>query len=1331
MNLTKVNWPLAWTPNADAVNGDPNGLVRMDNLCLDSHGVLGLIEGMLQLGGNFNDYVSDIYSLIIGGSVYYWIGLNVAGTQVFRTNAFFGGQVDMAVAGAGTPSARACFGNCLGQTLAIAGNMRTKDQVSGAGPLPLGILTPNAGKAQAISQSTLGIFSGYAVIIQEGTDGGSSGGVIVVNVDPVTLEGIGVLVLIGNDTTTIGGVASADISQDIFQFQFSLNFVDITAINTLVIQILLDPNPSDPTSYQNYYTYAIDTTALLSSVIGGIPDQASTISIRRGLFTRVGTDSNRNWTCVTGIRVTSQETGVSTWYAYNFQFVGGSLGQLNGVYNYISVNVNNNGQYQAMSPPSLPFTCVNPNSTSTNNIDVTVINGAVNLTAGVSNDSQVNEIWFFRKAATDVGLTSTGASGNSSSLDQYFFCGKAVGGSSFQDTLSDNQIIEIGITLNPYLLSMRSSDTNPVNDTISYMEGLVGDRMLYMGQAFIYISDFLNPDAVDSRYTLKPSGDSNEKNLFIRKIANGALILATTRDLYEITGTFNPLPDGTIDVAIIPIGDAFPPLSQDNCQTQGGIFYVASDGLRVTTGQHSTQVSGHLNFLFQGQIRHNVPPVLIVAGNSARYAITQGHGRVYFTVPLIDGTIRLIVYDLVTQTFTLRYTDPLVLHTNPNGQVLAGYDVSYDPNVGTGSIYQLETGVGVQPSGALSQGYPITFITVFDANGQPRNRKDTFTLKLIIDTGGYAVSVYIQKDGIGVVENGAQSWVFLQNITTNYLTTVYIPLNTVTLGFRYAIRIVDVNLTQIFKLYEMTIEYDPRPEQLDYLRIQPSNLGTISRKRFVNYAFVIDTLGNSITFTPYIDNSNAGVLPASSVVNSPAKQTYIHYFTQEQVGTDINGILSGGVFEFYGLNTEEIISEKLPVPVEYLIIPANDYGNPNRKRHTSYKFQILTRGANVSFTPIIDGTSYTPLVFATSTKRTVEYFFDNQIDTSGIDIGGILQSTAGTPFEFYGIIIPQQIEVLPPRLEYFVIPTTDYGTPNRKRHTSYKFQINTNGSPVVFTPYLDGVSYTPLTFATNGKRTVEYFFPQGDIIGIDVAGTLDSNGSGVPFEFYQTVVPQQVETLPARLEYYRIPNSNLGVAARKRIRTIPLVIDTYGAAVIFTPIVDGVVQSQTTTLVSTGKTTLYHFFSNDVFGTDFGGILSDAIQPFEFYEMGTPEDVETLPVPKKYDQLGPVRFDKIGKIFTIRVRLIMNGTTTSLPLTIYGDINPTNPTYNGTPLYTTTIVTNPQMDQVYEIQLPKSINTTMCRIVLGPTTDSFHRYDMQIRVSLSGMETDAQWIPIR
>ena len=297
-----------------------------------------------------------------------------------------------------------------------------------------------------------------------------------------------------------------------------------------------------------------------------------------------------------------------------------------------------------------------------------------------------------------------------------------------------------------------------------------------------------------------------------------------------------------------------------------------------------------------------------------------------------------------------------------------------------------------------------------------------------------------------------------------------------TLGFRYALRFQDVGFVSTFRLYETTIEYEARPEQVDYLRLLPTNLNSYARKRWTSFAYVIDTLGNNITFQPYVDNVATG---AANVFATATKLTHITYFTAETIGTDMGGIFSGGVFEFYGVNLEETVSEKLPTPTEFLIIPPNDYGTPHRKRHTSYKFQIITRGQPVQFTPLLDGNPYSSRSFNTVRKQTVEYFFDLAAgDVIGIDIMqdfDILHNHRHL-FEFYGIVVPEQVETLPSRLEFFRIPNSNFGVAARKRVRTIPIVIDTYGSPVNFIPIVDGVLLSPTALNTTGKTTTFHYF---------------------------------------------------------------------------------------------------------------------------------------------------------------------------------------------------------------------------------------------------------------
>lgn len=1179
--------------------------MRMDNCYLDELGVLSLVKGLKRLNPTtFSDYPYRMYSKLIGNYESKWFSLGQTSTQILRT--LKGDFSDTIEIGQGTDVA--AFGDCLGQVICLAGQLRLKD--NGTQITNLGLQTPAVPNIQNVSQPQL-FLNGTWTFTTGDTEEASNTGAYGLT----TTEGTAIITdtLPGvTNTTLIGGGVADNPDDDTIQFDIIPD--DPSNVTQVRIEFLLNES--------NLYQYECDATTLTQG-----PQALTTFVITRSQFTRFGHAGTSqkstgvlDWTSVTSVKFTVNCNTQMNVTVQNVIITGGIQGQISGAYTYIQVNVNNNGFYEALSPPSIATA------------QITVLNGCV-VIQGSPVETQVNEVWFYRGGGT---------------LDQYYRVGvvnlPAGGGeigqtpAPFTDNLSDTEVLEIDLPLNPYLLTwayndVNSNNTNNIQDTIYCVEGLFYNRMLFMGASFIYISDSLDPDAVDSRYILKAFGDPAETNLWIKKITNAVCILGTNKNLYEITGTFNPLPDGTIDVTINPIGENHPPITENVCASQGNIFYMAADGIRQTNGSNSANFSPPLRLLFEGQTRADVPPFVI--SQYADYPMAIGKTRLYVSIPSTDGSQRLFVYDLLNNYWRFQETNPVVICTTPYDNVLLGYN-QYNGSDG-GDIYQLDTGLGVTgTNGDLIVGFPLEIRTVFDANGQPRNRKDTFTLKIIADTGNFPCSVYIAKDQEG------DPYQFVGNFQSDGIATSYFPLDEFTLGFRYSIRIVDSGdnpdtdvygpgLT-IFKLYELTIEYEARPEQLDYLYIQPNNLGTNSRKRMTGYAIIIDTLGNTITATPYIDNSNTGILPSTRTFSTPAKQTYIYYYEQEQIGTDFNLILSGGVFEFYGVSTlNELVSEKMPVPAEFLVIPNNDYGTPNRKRHSSYKFQIDTRGV-----------------------------------------------------------------------------------------------------PVIYTPKLDGVFLTPAEYTTTEKRIVEYFFG-ADTIAREVGGTLATTVDGTPFEFYGVITPQTIEKLPDRLTYYRIPNDNLGIASRKRVRTLPMVIDTYGYPVTYNPIVDGSDPGDTpATFITDGKTTVWYYFDKDSFGIDYGGelIAQDQTQPFEFYGMGKPEDVEILPVGKILDQIGPFRFDKVGKIFAIRLRLIATGA--NLSVTLYGDSSPTL-TYNQEPIYgPIEIEVNSLTDDVYEIQLPKSINTDILRIVLGPSANfPFYRYDCYVKVSMSGMESDSKWMPMR
>lgn len=1159
-NLTRTLWPLGWTPSASEL-GDPSGLLRADNLTMDETGALTLARGLVKQY-DLSGVPVTIFSRNIDGVEKTYIGLD--GGTIVR---------DGAVIASGTD--RPCFGDAFGKVFISAGTTRKKD--SGGTLRDLGMQKPTTPPDYEVqSQIKVELTAGSWEMI-EGHNPTNEGDSYKVYVATDTLRGV-VKKSGGGETNTLamgGDITNYDPNQDTFYFLLQMH--DPTLFTRFRVEILLD----DDTNYF-WHEWRPDTDPFLVGI-----NQQSVLSCKRSDFTRQGDDTLLGWDKVTGVRVSGEATADTYFLTGEHRFVGGPRGQLSGFYKYAFQAIYNDGTYEAKSP--LSPACQT----------VYVENGRV--VVGPIGQSDANEYWIYRRSVIEQVESNL----VQSHLDKWYFVGSVTSG-TLEDSMSDTQAIELNIVPSEYLVSVKD-----ITDSILDMEGLDGGRMLYMTFKELLLTDFLNPDAIDTRFVFRVSGDSTEKNLWIRKITNQTRILATTKDLYEISGTLGELPDGSLDISIRAIGEAFPPISSNVAAANGGLFYAAKDGWRITNGSNSTLLSQEMDQLWAGKDCHGVPGISILPGISTAYPIAIGRDRLYAVAPLTDGSRRLFILNLATKQWELRYIDPIALGVSTSGHILAGF------GGGSGnSLYY----VGESDSDI---GVPITLKTVFDHNGQPRNRKDTFTLKLVMDTGGSDVSVLLGKDG-GSPTN-------LGNVSSDGIRTFYFKLDGLTLGFRYSLNIVDVDgdITR-FKLTEYTIEYDPRPEQVNYLRIPSTNLSTLARKRFISYAFVIDTLGHDITFTPYVD----GTAKTTSICTKSQKLTFIHFFLENTEGIDIGGLLTGAgqddVFEYYGPNLEETVSEKLPPPARFLVIPASDYGNPNRKRHTSYKFAINTRGGSVRFTPRVDGVAYAAMDFSTTEKRIVEYFFDVTLDVVGIDIGGTLQSLSALEFEYYGTIVPQTLEVLPDRLRSLYINTTNFGVAAKKRIRTVPLIIDTRGTDCVYTPRVDGVDYPPATFNTDGKRTVYYFFIT-DVFGIDVGGSLISQG--------------------------------------------------------------------------------------------------DAEHAFEFYGFGEPVDVETLPPPKKFDQFQPMRFDKIGKLFTIRIRAIFTGTTTSVPFSIYSEASPTLPG-NSSALYSSTFPVVPNVDSVYEINLPHNVNLTTMRLTLGPCASEFHRFDVQVRVAQSGMQSSSKWVTL-
>lgn len=167
------------------------------------------------------------------------------------------------------------------------------------------------------------------------------------------------------------------------------------------------------------------------------------------------------------------------------------------------------------------------------------------------------------------------------------------------------------------------------------------------------------------------------------------------------------------------------------------------------------------------------------------------------------------------------------------------------------------------------------------------NRKDAYTLKLNIYTGGDVLNVLIYT-------SYQTDPVYVGYVTTAELTECFFNLSEI-IGITKWFQVRLVGLLADFKCSGFVIDYENHPQPVSSFKVALADLGP-NKKRVRVWPITLDTLGEDAVLTPYVDNIAQPVL----TMNSTYPKTFFYQFLTDVFGVDYGyKVLSNCSFEIY------------------------------------------------------------------------------------------------------------------------------------------------------------------------------------------------------------------------------------------------------------------------------------------------------------------------------------------------------------------------------------------------------------------------------------------------
>lgn len=907
-----------WTPSDSHLNGRKNGLPAMDNLTLDENGVLSLSGGTSVIL-TWPSAAVGIFSKTLNGVKLRYGALANGG--IYRNSTL--------IATASASLGLAGFGAGYGYVFICAGNKRIRDDGTTVSNLYVSAptLAPEISGAPGEDVEVTGNYSLYTIVNAEGTLVSSSVSQYNIDTSATTFRAVIQSPSALMDTMALSGGAKGT-EDDVFTLPFQCE--EPSQLSSVTVQFFLEASPG----VDDYFTYTWNNSGT-DNPFNQSFNSWSLLQAKRKDFERKGTGISDGFSSVYVVRITAVAVSEISLAFFDAFFVGGTLGNLTGAYQWMQVNVNRNGSFvtrSSLGPASVSLT-VNAAGVEITPIDPTIGGGTEGWIYRKGGD--LGETWYLTKVVTSVA--------------------------TFVDENTDSALLQPLVPT--YDLNTSTISPTDLVDAIFAVVGPVEGRMIYFTFKEIIFSEQDSPGTYNIQQVRSYSGELGEKFLWAVQTSEQVVMVGTSKDIYALTGTFATLPDGFIDVYLRSLGVSSPPISFDACKAPGGVAHMSADGWRITSANGQSQLITGINtdLLFKGKARYGYSPTVISLFGTVRYSVALAKSILYCVNPtdLVGGRY-VQAYDLIRQYWRPVFLNPSLVASEEDDNLIGFWgDDSKLRNAALSSSKLLDGDTRQQ----------VRLISPIFTGGSLRARKDLFTIKLNIFTGNENVTLTV----------------FYANGTTDVFTIATASLQTVTLNLAGVVNLwwyFQITGACIdFSLADISIDGDVRPIPLTYLRIPPSNYGSHARKRLPTQPFVIDTLGNNVNVTCIRDGSSTG----SIVVNSTFPKTFEYPFITDVTGIDYEWRVQQQTavpFEWFGLMQPKTL-QVLPELTKYLRIEETNFGSNGFKEVTSWPVEIACLGSPVTFTVYADGVIVGAIECTGTEKRTYTLYFNPPV--SGTD----------------------------------------------------------------------------------------------------------------------------------------------------------------------------------------------------------------------------------------------------------------------------------------------------------------------------------------------------------